>query len=292
MYTYSVYGMAEGKMRPLSFTSCHLSRQITFEEWGIYDARAATRLFLPRRHHINKWSRFSRTRSLTSARAEEKTDDESFGTIGEYAFCFVWLSGCMLLHCGQTMSCVSCYRSYFLTLSHFTLSSLLLLPYADTNCCVWRRISGRVTIIFPVFSVLFCILLFLLLFFLAWYSFFFVGVVLLLILHSCLLLVYSRWMSTQGRTSPLILRSDNITIHTEVLPPLFIGYRRSSKVKKNFFGEFSGRVQNLEWSNLKRPMFRNFEIANSKIMKDELVIILLSNLFFLFFKNHSNIQYI
>lgn len=39
---------------------CHLSRQITFEEWGIYETQPR-RLFLPRRHCINKWSRFSRT---------------------------------------------------------------------------------------------------------------------------------------------------------------------------------------------------------------------------------------
>ena len=32
-----------------------------------------------------------------------------------------------------------------------------------------------------------------------------------------------------------------------------------------------GRVQNLEWLNVKRPIFRNFETTNIKIAKDELV---------------------
>ena len=35
--------------------------------------------------------------------------------------------------------------------------------------------------------------------------------------------------------------------------------------------EFSGGgVQNLEWSNAERPIFRNFKITNIKIAKDEL----------------------
>ena len=31
-----------------------------------------------------------------------------------------------------------------------------------------------------------------------------------------------------------------------------------------------GRGQNLEWRNVKRPIFRNFKITNIKITKDEL----------------------
>ena len=32
-----------------------------------------------------------------------------------------------------------------------------------------------------------------------------------------------------------------------------------------------GWIQNLEWSNLERPIFRNFKITNIKIAKDELL---------------------
>ena len=32
-----------------------------------------------------------------------------------------------------------------------------------------------------------------------------------------------------------------------------------------------GGVQNLEWLNVERPIFRNFKITNIKIAKDELV---------------------
>ena len=34
--------------------------------------------------------------------------------------------------------------------------------------------------------------------------------------------------------------------------------------------EISGGVQNLEWSNVERPIFRNFKITNIKIAIDEL----------------------
>ena len=33
---------------------------------------------------------------------------------------------------------------------------------------------------------------------------------------------------------------------------------------------FLGGIQNIEWSNVERPRFRNFKITNIKIMKDDL----------------------
>ena len=40
----------------------------------------------------------------------------------------------------------------------------------------------------------------------------------------------------------------------------------------------SGGIQNLEWSSVKSPVFRNFKITNIKIAKD-----LFTNLFLFFF---------
>ena len=40
----------------------------------------------------------------------------------------------------------------------------------------------------------------------------------------------------------------------------------------------SGEVQNLEWSNVERPIFRNFQITNIKIAKMSFSIILFTNL--------------
>ena len=53
-----------------------------------------------------------------------------------------------------------------------------------------------------------------------------------------------------------------------------------------------GGVQNLEWSNVERPIFRNFEIMNIKIAEDELFDYFIVEFFLLlfFFKSlqHSN----
>ena len=50
--------------------------------------------------------------------------------------------------------------------------------------------------------------------------------------------------------------------------------------------ENSGRDQNLERRNVERPVFRNFEIANIKFKKDELLDNFMFELFFSFFKNY------
>ena len=46
----------------------------------------------------------------------------------------------------------------------------------------------------------------------------------------------------------------------------------------------SGGVQNLEWSNVERPIFRNFKITNIKTSKDKLIDYFIyefiSNIFF------------
>ena len=50
-----------------------------------------------------------------------------------------------------------------------------------------------------------------------------------------------------------------------------------------------GGVQNLEWSNVERPIFRNFEIMNIKIAEDELFDYFIVEFFLLlFFLNHFN----
>ena len=41
--------------------------------------------------------------------------------------------------------------------------------------------------------------------------------------------------------------------------------------------------QHLEWQNVGQPIFRNFQISNIKITKNELLDFLFSNLFFNFF---------
>ena len=41
-----------------------------------------------------------------------------------------------------------------------------------------------------------------------------------------------------------------------------------------------GEVQNLEWSNVERPILRNFKITNIKIAKEELFDDFIFNLFF------------
>ena len=48
-----------------------------------------------------------------------------------------------------------------------------------------------------------------------------------------------------------------------------------------------GGVQNLEWSNMERPIFRNSKITNIKIAKDSIVLFM--NLFFIIiFLNYLN----
>ena len=47
--------------------------------------------------------------------------------------------------------------------------------------------------------------------------------------------------------------------------------------------EISGGVQNLECSNIERPIFRNFKIMNIKIVKDELFYYFIYNFFLFFF---------
>ena len=46
--------------------------------------------------------------------------------------------------------------------------------------------------------------------------------------------------------------------------------------------------QNLERRNVERPVFRNFEIANIKIKKDELFDNFIFEVFFSFFRNYLN----
>ena len=41
-----------------------------------------------------------------------------------------------------------------------------------------------------------------------------------------------------------------------------------------------GGVQNLEWSNVERPIFRNFKFTNTKIAKDELFDYFIYDFFF------------
>ena len=48
--------------------------------------------------------------------------------------------------------------------------------------------------------------------------------------------------------------------------------------------------QNSEQRNVERPVFRNFEIANIKITKDELFDNFIFELFFSFFRNYLNTQ--
>ena len=49
-----------------------------------------------------------------------------------------------------------------------------------------------------------------------------------------------------------------------------------------------GGGQNMERRNVERPVFRNFEIANIKIKKDELVDNFIFELFFHFLENYLN----
>ena len=52
-----------------------------------------------------------------------------------------------------------------------------------------------------------------------------------------------------------------------------------------------GGVQNLEWSNVERPIFRNFEITNIKIAKDQLFDhFIYEFIFIIIFLNYLNIQ--
>ena len=51
-----------------------------------------------------------------------------------------------------------------------------------------------------------------------------------------------------------------------------------------------GGDQNLELRNVERPVYRNFEIANIKIKKDELFDNFIFELFFSYFINYLNIQ--
>ena len=52
----------------------------------------------------------------------------------------------------------------------------------------------------------------------------------------------------------------------------------------------TGGDQNLEQRNVERPVFRNFEISNIKIKKDELFDNFIFELFFSFFGNYLNTQ--
>ena len=52
-----------------------------------------------------------------------------------------------------------------------------------------------------------------------------------------------------------------------------------------------GGVQNLEWSNVERPIFQNFKITNIKIAKDELFdYFIYEYIFYYFFLNYLNTQ--
>ena len=54
-----------------------------------------------------------------------------------------------------------------------------------------------------------------------------------------------------------------------------------------------GGVQNLEWSNVERPIFRNFKVTNIKIAKDELFnyFIYKFNFILIFFKLLEHSKY-
>ena len=52
----------------------------------------------------------------------------------------------------------------------------------------------------------------------------------------------------------------------------------------DFFYLVSGGVQNLEWSNVERPIFRNFKITNIKITKDQLFDYFIYEFFYFFFR--------
>ena len=52
-----------------------------------------------------------------------------------------------------------------------------------------------------------------------------------------------------------------------------------------------GGVQNLEWSTVERPIFRNFKITNIKIAKDELVDYFIYEVFsIIFWKTTSTLK--
>ena len=57
--------------------------------------------------------------------------------------------------------------------------------------------------------------------------------------------------------------------------------------------KLSGGVKNLKWSNVERPIFRNFKITNIKIAKDKLfdyfIYEFIGNSFFLNYLNARNI---
>ena len=52
----------------------------------------------------------------------------------------------------------------------------------------------------------------------------------------------------------------------------------------------SGGGKKLKRRNVERPVFRNFETANTKIKKDELFDNFIFELFFLCFRNYLNTQ--
>ena len=54
----------------------------------------------------------------------------------------------------------------------------------------------------------------------------------------------------------------------------------------------SGGGQNLERRNVERPLFRNFEITNIKIKKDELFHNFIFELFFSFFRKLFELKYL
>ena len=53
-----------------------------------------------------------------------------------------------------------------------------------------------------------------------------------------------------------------------------------------------GEGQNMEWRNVERPVFRNFEIANTEIKKDELFDNFIFDFFFFFRKLFENLKYL
>ena len=55
------------------------------------------------------------------------------------------------------------------------------------------------------------------------------------------------------------------------------------------WAEIEGGGENAERRNIERPLFRNFKIANIRIMKDELFDSFVFD-FFLFFRNYFNTQ--
>ena len=97
-------------------------------------------------------------------------------------------------------------------------------------------------------------------------------------------------------TEMLLEKSSNIFIDLVivfVIVFVFSFVPTKSGSPNNFYSLFNnpGEVQNLEWSNVERPIFWNFKITNIEIAKDDLFDYFIYELFFIIiFLNYFNTQ--